>query len=343
MNTAPEDDGKLNDKRIVVVCEICHDKMLSPVTAPCGHSYCAGCLKMTFDAQASRAVARKCPVCKTKMQGVADRLRPSLALKLLLHETGMLNTSGVDPAEVMRMRLGRQTTDEHIKRVERYISTCIDRLRAMQRRVASEAQHPLAQHALAEGLWDERQAVHDGDCTRLKAIARFRPKQPVYDVIMAADIPWEKVKANDDKLRDLHNLPVYGLAGSPCIVIIAGGPHDTIEIMELMTAWGATYETIICTMHFHKVFSATKQIKQHERSPTLLFHAGSIGTAQLLNHSNQRNNVLTIRSLMFQNRKDTEFYNQMNGLLDLPARAELFNSADNAGWENLAPGFFDDL
>eukprot|EP00884_Botryococcus_braunii_P010169 jgi/Botrbrau1/19153/Bobra.0077s0065.1 len=58
-------------------CSICHDIFQVPLSLPCGHSFCSGCIRGNFEFQ-ERTDRPKCPQCRKP--ATAQDLRPNIAL-----------------------------------------------------------------------------------------------------------------------------------------------------------------------------------------------------------------------------------------------------------------------
>ena len=64
-----------------LVCVICQDQMIFPVTLNCGHTYCKQCIK--------RALLGKpvCPTCRTPTLVNPDNLKENIAIRKVLEHS----------------------------------------------------------------------------------------------------------------------------------------------------------------------------------------------------------------------------------------------------------------
>lgn len=58
-------------------CGLCQNVFNNPVSIPCGHNYCRGCIKSHWDARTTC----ECPICEK-----AFKLRPDLRVNWVLHD-----------------------------------------------------------------------------------------------------------------------------------------------------------------------------------------------------------------------------------------------------------------
>eukprot|EP00884_Botryococcus_braunii_P002611 jgi/Botrbrau1/12350/Bobra.0239s0002.2 len=67
-------------------CLLCFKLLFEPVTTPCGHSFCRGCLKMSLSLYNRRNNSNKCPLCRTVLH-VGGSLPISLTLANIIEKS----------------------------------------------------------------------------------------------------------------------------------------------------------------------------------------------------------------------------------------------------------------
>jgi N6-adenosine-specific RNA methylase IME4 len=336
-----QEDGEgttlqLTHKLFVVVCGVCNKMMRCATTTPCGHSFCFDCLMAEFEAQIARRGHRHCPTCCRKLQAVAGRLRPSDALNYLIAALGMTSAPELEMAQIVRNLHRWETNPADVTRMERYIHTCIERLRAMRRAVEVNQAVRFKMGTYEEGWWTGRGAQHEADYLRVKATVELRPPQLLYDAIMAPNIPFQTM--SPEELGKLQLLDIHAIAAESAVIIIGGRACDTMVIADTMKAWGFVYQTVIATVNYRNPKDAVKQVKPYNRHKSHFFHAGSIAPIHAI--ANPQKGVLVVTTHEFKH-LDTEFYDQMNKLVaNFTNRAELFNPMVTEGWDQVLPKYF---
>uniref|UniRef100_A0A1B8Y138 Uncharacterized protein n=1 Tax=Xenopus tropicalis TaxID=8364 RepID=A0A1B8Y138_XENTR len=99
------------DLREELNCSICWDIYTDPVTLPCGHSFCQGCIGRTWDGQKEIGETPSCPECRQRY-----RRQPELKRNLRLRNIAERLLSALPKS----MELGNRKCSRHKKLLEYY-------------------------------------------------------------------------------------------------------------------------------------------------------------------------------------------------------------------------------
>lgn len=114
------DSGKLEEK---LACSICLDTFATPVTVPCGHSFCVECISKHWDKHEQESAAGQnysCPECR---ESFPERPKVSKNVKLdSLVEVFKLREVQVSGAEKLKDVRGRKCP-RHARPLELYCRT----------------------------------------------------------------------------------------------------------------------------------------------------------------------------------------------------------------------------
>ena len=123
------DDGGDEEYEVLVAesvlrCSICHDYLLNPVTTPCGHTFCKGCLIQWMISQ--RGETSTCPSCRYTFPGSYDKrfieaCKPDMLTSYILESTCYTPCSNGCPAMVHP-----RAKETHSKECREALVSCIN-------------------------------------------------------------------------------------------------------------------------------------------------------------------------------------------------------------------------
>jgi N6-adenosine-specific RNA methylase IME4 len=291
----------------------------------------------TFAEQVGKGQGRKCPVCNMKLQHVHERIGVNKGMMYLLHRAGLLETSRMDTDVVALAEAERALDHVDLQRLANYIAILQKRHRRFLQMADEDKHIPLVGHQLEVGDHSQRRARDVLVYHRLAVRRELKLPNDSYNFIMALNIPWDTI--TDEKLDEMHKLPVCALAANPCMILIAGTPTDTMSIARLMDAWGFTYKSVYAQV-IQQEFGSKEKMRQKTRwSETVIMHAGAIGTVPCLDRSFQRGHTIAFDTFKY-NGTDIHFYEALGRRLSFSVRLELFATRREAGYDVAYTDFF---
>lgn len=103
-----------------MICAICFEKFHIPVTIPCGHTFCRGCITKVWDTKEKEGFGPQCPLCQEEFSN-RPPLKRNVSLSLLTEATASRELPSVPRTDRLDQEL--ELCSRHNKPLANYCKT----------------------------------------------------------------------------------------------------------------------------------------------------------------------------------------------------------------------------